>query len=1196
VTYDFNTGLTLSTTDANGRTAQTSYDADSLRPQTAYLPTGAYTSFAYDDAAMTMTETIYTAGGAALASQNVKRLNGRGQVRREEALGQNGVWDVVDTQYDSMGGVSQQTRPYRNGYETPQWIVITYDALGRTTSVQQPDGSISQAFYNEASRPDVAAPQSSAPGQTTRMVDAWGRERWGRTDAGGRLVEVVEPNPQGDGSIWNGGLATTYSYNTLGNLTAITQGSQTRSFRYDAVGRLTNQKLAEASATLNDAGTYVGAGTWSDVFSYDDRSNLTSHTDARGVKTIYTYSNDPLNRLQQVSYDASGFGDTGNPILPAATISYSYMTTGDVTRTSSVSTAGVSTESFGYDSEGRISTKTLTLASRTSYPMVTDYIYDSLDRLTDVRYPAEYGTGSAPRKVAHYDYDVASRTTGVQVDGASYASELAYNGASQTTSLKVGAAGANQITESYNYNAQTGLLENQTVVRGGSTTLLNLSYDYAGANGKRTGQLVRMTNNLDASRNRDRAYSYDMLGRLTQSKGGPTASPLWTESYSYDRYGNRLSVTATGNHAGGPAPVCATSQNLPTDQFVKNVYQAVLNRQPSATELQSWLDLLRQNYYRGQSQLLQSAQYMIRQLFKSNEYASRNRTDREFVYDLYKSYLQREPDQGGWDYWTSVVPSNGRDNVRRGFDLSTEFSNVIARLCPQSGGASGPVPVDGLSNLSYDAPSNRINTPGFGYDAAGNQTRAQRADGSWQKFQYDAAGRLVKVRDDYNYTLATYTYGSSNQRLIVQDGDEGSNYRTYYAWTGDSVLAEYRESDSSASVPQWSQTYVYLGGRLLASLSPNGAGGEAVQYHHPDRLGTRLITNAADTTVQEQVALPFGVALDGESSGASSRRFTSYERNGVGLDYAVNRHYDPQQGRFTQVDPIGISSSTLSDPQSLNLYAYCGNDPVNRIDPDGLFWGKLFKSLIKRVVNAIIHAVIAAVFTLITTGSIHAAIGVGVATFVKELGFPSKDSLGIGKSTPPFNPNAGSALSRGVSGLNRYIINNFTQNVKYNAQRVEARAQELLALIAKILGSQRDAILKNKQDVQSVELSLCQAAQESGFNQVLLPNGQIQGIEGLTGDLGLFQIQFPSAQDAAKRMNIGSITRDQVRDNDSLNTQLATNHLQNLINQFGGDVRTALGAYKQGRRNVLRHGLTVRSQEYADAILKCEQLLQAKQK
>ena len=57
----------------------------------------------------------------------------------------------------------------------------------------------------------------------------------------------------------------------------------------------------------------------------------------------------------------------------------------------------------------------------------------------------------------------------------------------------------------------------------------------------------------------------------------------------------------------------------------------------------------------------------------------------------------------------------------------------------------------------------------------------------------------------------------------------------------------------------------------------------------------------------------------------------------------MNRHYSSAQGRFTQVDPIGMSAASLSDPQSLNLYAYCGNDPINRTDPDGLFsWKKLF--------------------------------------------------------------------------------------------------------------------------------------------------------------------------------------------------------------------------------------------------------------
>jgi hypothetical protein len=53
----------------------------------------------------------------------------------------------------------------------------------------------------------------------------------------------------------------------------------------------------------------------------------------------------------------------------------------------------------------------------------------------------------------------------------------------------------------------------------------------------------------------------------------------------------------------------------------------------------------------------------------------------------------------------------------------------------------------------------------------------------------------------------------------------------------------------------------------------------------------------------------------------------------------------------------------VSDPQTLNLYAYCGNDPVNGTDPDGLFFGKLFKGIgklfkgVAKVVGKVFKAV-----------------------------------------------------------------------------------------------------------------------------------------------------------------------------------------------------------------------------------------------
>ena len=53
------------------------------------------------------------------------------------------------------------------------------------------------------------------------------------------------------------------------------------------------------------------------------------------------------------------------------------------------------------------------------------------------------------------------------------------------------------------------------------------------------------------------------------------------------------------------------------------------------------------------------------------------------------------------------------------------------------------------------------------------------------------------------------------------------------------------------------------------------------------------------------------------------------KRDGSGLEDKRNRAYDPQTGRFTQEDPIGLAGG-------LNAFGFAGSDPVNYSDPFGL--------------------------------------------------------------------------------------------------------------------------------------------------------------------------------------------------------------------------------------------------------------------
>ena len=75
----------------------------------------------------------------------------------------------------------------------------------------------------------------------------------------------------------------------------------------------------------------------------------------------------------------------------------------------------------------------------------------------------------------------------------------------------------------------------------------------------------------------------------------------------------------------------------------------------------------------------------------------------------------------------------------------------------------------------------------------------------------------------------------------------------------------------------------------------------------------------------------------------------------TGLYYLKTRYYDPETGRFITIDDVSyLAPDTIN---GLNLYAYCGNNPVMRIDENGNAWWNPFSwdwgKIGKRIIGAI---------------------------------------------------------------------------------------------------------------------------------------------------------------------------------------------------------------------------------------------------
>jgi RHS repeat-associated protein len=102
-------------------------------------------------------------------------------------------------------------------------------------------------------------------------------------------------------------------------------------------------------------------------------------------------------------------------------------------------------------------------------------------------------------------------------------------------------------------------------------------------------------------------------------------------------------------------------------------------------------------------------------------------------------------------------------------------------------------------------------------------------------------------------------------------------------------------------------------------------------YYHTDHLGsTRLVTDESKNIVTNATYEPFG---ESTISGEESFLYTGKQKDTTSLYYYGARYYDPELGRFITRDFL---SGEKINPQSLNRYTYCLNNPIKLIDPAGL--------------------------------------------------------------------------------------------------------------------------------------------------------------------------------------------------------------------------------------------------------------------
>ncbi len=199
------------------------------------------------------------------------------------------------------------------------------------------------------------------------------------------------------------------------------------------------------------------------------------------------------------------------------------------------------------------------------------------------------------------------------------------------------------------------------------------------------------------------------------------------------------------------------------------------------------------------------------------------------------------------------------------------------------------------------------------------------------RYAYTPQGQLAEVQDKASRNvIARYRYNSTGQRVAKSVFDaEGKERVSFTLWQDGVRVAEIDEKGNITA----QALYLAEGQRTTPVAQLDG---DHVLAIHADQRGAPVAMTDADQKIVWRAHVgPWGAAMPayGKSFGPASLNLRlpgQYYDEETGLHDNGFRTYDPSSGNYLQPDPLGY-------PDGPDAYRYAGGDPVNKIDPSGLY-------------------------------------------------------------------------------------------------------------------------------------------------------------------------------------------------------------------------------------------------------------------